>query len=420
MFHHPPSKPYTQTTDVGESSPPPTGRDRGPAVFFHGRKAILSRFETVLSETIDLDAGTTFLIQGAPGAGKTALLDVLSHQSKSKGWTVVDIRAQDLYNPASMAQSLGESYVIDKQYAANVGIHGLGGGYSRNVAGYSSVDGLLKEVAPEGGLILVLDEAQYLINLNDTPAEKHVARDTLDVIHNGRIGRPVMLLAAGLGTTESAFTSLGISRFEGESLINLGRLDKKSERAVLCDWIVKEGKAIGDPTPWVDAIAQQTHGWPQHIISYVKPAVRYLKSNNHRMTDEGLCIVLEKGAEHRIQYYRQRARGIDKRKRQVLAKIFNKIPLGETMEIDDIKSSFKQEYSKEEADHLFDKALEKGIIDERDDGDYGIPIPSMQTWLIEEYGRERIEMPKIEDESSKVRRGPQNQEKDSSKWSLER
>ncbi len=119
------------------------------------------------------------------------------------------------------------------------------------------------------------------------------------------------------------------------------------------------------------------------------PAVAYLESNHRRMTDEGLRIVLEKGNEFRLQYYRQRARGIDKRKRQVLAKTFNNIPLGKTMEIDDIKSSLKQEYSKEEADDLFDKALAKGIIDERDDGDYGIPIPSMQTWLIEEYGRER-------------------------------
>ena len=418
MFHPPPSRPSPKTPDAGKSSPPPTGRDRGPAAFFHGRKAIISSFETALSDTITLNAGTTFLIQGAPGAGKTALLDVLSAEARDQGWKVASIKIKDLYDPISMAQSLGESYVMDKQYAANVGIRGFGGGYSRNVAGYSSVDGLLKEGAPEKGLILVLDEAQYLINLNETPSEKHVARDTLDVIHNGRIGRPVILLAAGLGTTQSALNSLGISRFVRDCTVGLGALGEESEWAVIRDWLTKDGGAKGDPAPWIHAIAQQTHGWPQHIISYVDPAVAYLKSNNHRMTDDGLQIVLEKGAEHRIQYYRQRARGIDKRKRQVLAKTFNNVPLGETMEIDDIKSSLNQEYSKEEADYLFNKALEKGIIDERDDGDYGIPIPSMQTWLIEEYGRDRMELPR--GEVSRVKPESPNRGKDSSKWDMER
>ncbi len=418
MFHPPPSRPSPKTPDAGKSSPPPTGRDRGPAAFFHGRKAIISSFETALSDTITLNAGTTFLIQGAPGAGKTALLDVLSAEARPQGWKVASIKIKDLYDPISMAQSLGESYVMDKQYAANVGIHGIGGGYSRNVAGYSSVDGLLKEEAPEEGLILVLDEAQ---RMNEIPvdSERHtITGDTLEMIHNGRIGRPVILLAAGLGTTQSALNSLGISRFVGDCTVGLGALEEESEWAVIRDWLTKEGGAKGDPAPWIHAIAQQTHGWPQHIISYVKPAVAYLKSNNHRMTDDGLQIVLEKGAEHRIQYYRQRARGIDKRKRQVLAKTFNNVPLGETMEIDDIKSSLKQEYSKEEADYLFNKALEKGIIDERDDGDYGIPIPSMQTWLIEEYGRDRMELPR--GEVSRVKPESPNRGKDSSKWDIER
>ena len=50
----------------------------------------------------------------------------------------------------------------------------------------------------------MLDEIQYLQNL---------ARDTLDVIHNGKVGSPVVLLTAGLGMTESTYGSLGISRF---------------------------------------------------------------------------------------------------------------------------------------------------------------------------------------------------------------
>ncbi len=420
MVYFPHVKPYTQTPAEGESSNPATGRDRGTAAYFHGRNDIISSFEIVLSDTITLNAGTTFLIQGAPGAGKTALLDVLSHQSKPKGWTVADIAIQDLYNPASMAQSLGKSYSIDKKYACQVGVQFLKGGVVGNIAGHASSRDILKHLAPETGLILVLDEAQYLSNLDDTPTEKHLARDTLDKIHNGGLDKPIMLLAAGLGTTESAFNSLGISRFAGESLINLGRLDKESEREVIRDWIVKEGGAKGNLDPWIDAIVKETHGWPQHIISYVKPAVRYLKSNNRQMTDEGLRIVLEKGNESRINYYETRAKEFSLKQRQVIASFIPDLQQSGYLEKEDIMDVLTSKYGEEKSKKFFEDVLHSGIISQKSGGVYGVPIPSMQTWLIEEYGREQIEMLKVEDELSKVRRESPNQEKDSSKWSRER
>ncbi len=371
--------------------------DRGPTPYFHGRTEIIDTFNRYINHYKSKQkGGTIFLIQGAPGAGKTALLDVLSKRARLQSWKVAIIKMKDLYDPISMAQSLGESYVMDKQYAANVGIHGLGGGYSRNVAGYSSVDGLLKEEAPEEGLVLVLDEAQ---RMNEIPvnSERHtITGDTLDVIHNGRIGRPVMLLAAGLGMTKSALISLGISRFVKDCTVGLGALEKDSERAVIQDWLIKEGGAKGDLAPWIDAIAKECHGWPQHILSYMDPAVAYLKSNHRCMTDDGLNSVLEKGNEFRINYYRQRAHDIDEEHRGALAAAVMDVPIGGTLTRTVIKDRLKLSgLIQEEADKLFKKALDQGIIDERD-GRYGVPIPSMQTWLVEEYGKGRDEPPLME------------------------
>ncbi len=87
----------------------------------------------------------------------------------------------------------------------------------------------------------MLDEAQYLINLKKTPTEQTRARDTLDVIHKGDVGRPVILLAAGLGMSKASFGELEISRFRGGCFVELGALEKDSERAVIQDWLVKEG-----------------------------------------------------------------------------------------------------------------------------------------------------------------------------------
>jgi len=362
-------------------------KDRGPAKYFHGRKEIIDTFSSTLEFFREEKEGTIFLIQGAPGAGKTALLDVLSNQAKPKGWAVAKIGVTDLYTPASMAQSLGKSYTIDTEYALKGGIKFIEGGLVESMAGHASPREILKHLAPETGLILVLDEAQRVHKISGDAEIQIVAEDTLDMIHNGRLGKPVMLLAGGLGTTESALNGLGISRINSDCTVNLGQLDKESESVVIRDWLTHTGGAKDDPSTWIESIAQQAHGWPQHIISYINPAVKHLKSNHGHMTDEGLELVIEKGTQYREKYYQKRMTGVDKRKRQVLAKVFDDVPLGETMDLEDIISVIKEEYSDEEAIKLFMKALERGIIDEREDGDYGIPIPSMHTWLVDEYAK---------------------------------
>ncbi|MCY4170588.1 MAG: hypothetical protein OXF08_03200 [Bacteroidetes bacterium] len=81
-------------------------------------------------------------------------------------------------------------------------------------------------------------------------------------------------------------------------------------------------------------------------------------------------------------------KGIEKRKRQALARIFAGVEIGIYKERDNILDGLKEDFTQKEADKLFNDLLERGVIDERIDGDYGIPIPSFHTWLIEEYGED--------------------------------
>ena len=60
--------------------------DRGRALHFHGRDKIIAAFDKRCRICEVQQDGTTFLIQGAPGAGKTALLDVLMRRAKDSGW----------------------------------------------------------------------------------------------------------------------------------------------------------------------------------------------------------------------------------------------------------------------------------------------------------------------------------------------
>ena len=187
-----------------------------------------------------------------------------------------------------------------------------------------------------------------------------------------------MLLAGGLGTTESGFRTFGILPFMRKCKAPFGCLSHESTCAVIRDFLIHEGGVSKPPIEWIETIAERTYGWPQHIISYADPAVKYLASKQ-TPTDEGPNMVLQQGRAEQIEYYKVCAMDIDKKKRQILAKIFADVSAGETMELDNIMSALQEEYFQEAAQDLIEIALDRGIINEREEGDYGIPIPSFHT-----------------------------------------
>ena len=382
--------------------------DRGPAKYFHGRKQILGDFRKILRYSKQNNWGTTFLIQGAPGAGKTALLAECERLARGIGWKIADIDPLALWNPDELEQSL-ESKKKFKVEGGSAGVTILGIGRAGVNAGM--LPQTVKTLLQKGGepLLLTLDEAQTLGKKDVLPPDQaHIASSVLNAIHNGKLDKSLILLAAGLGTTVESFRSFGISRFEGNSLVELGALGKEAERAVLHDWLTEDGGVKGDATAWIDAITQETHGWPQHILSYVKPALDQLHADKGVMTAEGLNAVLEAGHARRVAYYKQRAQGFPEEERQSLARPFSDIPIGESVQLSKIMSSLTQDYSQDKAETLFRRAVERGLIDERG-GRYVIPVPSMHDWLVSNYACEQIKFPhgtppihSLEDRSSGV------------------
>ncbi len=368
--------------------------DRGVATYFHGRTQIRYDFNDLLRLALTREeARTTMLIQGAPGSGKTALLEELALDAIEKRWGVVKINFDDLYNPVHMAQTLGKPYVSSKQTSFKADLKLLGGGHLEEVAGDSSVSHVLEKINPKRGVVLILDEAQHVGDFKNIPDKKIQVTSTLNKIHNGGFPHPVILLAAGLGQTEEAFRLHGVSRFKGGCYVELGALDKVAESAVIKDWLVKEGDAKGDPTPWIDAIVEKTHGWPQHISAYGDAAAKQIQNDHGAMTTEGLNIVYQVGEERCEAYYKRRAKGISGKERSSLAKLVQNVPPEKGLYEEDIEKFLSREYNDpDKARGLFKKAVERGILHSQDEL-YSIPIPSMRSWLISNYIRERIEFP---------------------------
>ena len=234
-------------------------------------------------------------------------------------------------------------------------------------------------------LLLTLDEAQMLGAKHAFPSQhKAAAIDALKFIHNGELGRPVILLAAGLHGSLRGFAELAVERFAADCFVELGVMGKEAERAVLRDWLRKAGGAKGDPSAWIDAIAQETHGWPQHIMVYVDPALKQLAADKGEMTAEGLNSVLEAGRRRRSEYCEGRARGIMYEYRQSFARVFANVPAGESVTGTAILAPLTQEYGFDEAHKVFRRALRGGILHSQAGG-YAVPVPSMQEWLVSNY-----------------------------------
>ena len=375
------------------SAPSNFAPDRGPAKHFHGRRGILSTFGEILNYSTENRWGTTFLIQGAPGAGKTALLYECGKLAEGLGWQIARVNPRALWNSDELLHSLGLGNRPGvTEASAEVGAGSLlKAGVKSGLPVRTTLEILRRGDDP---LLLELDEAQMLqTTIHPLPPDQFgIATGLLKSIHNGELGKPVILVAAGLGTTVDAFGTLGISRFEKDALVQLGAVGKEAEHAVLHDWLTKDGKATGDTWGWIDAIAQETHGWPQHILSYVGPALDRLYTDNGVMTAEGLNAVLEEGRTGRAVYYKQRARGFSIQQCHSLAKLFANVPRGGSLELEDIMMSLTQDHGVEKARGIFHRALHKGILDERDNC-FAVPVPSMHDWLVSNYAHKQIKFP---------------------------
>ncbi len=376
---------------------PILGDDRGPATFFHGRERELCTFKKRLGSARQSNGGTIFLIQGAPGAGKTALLHECGLRAKADGWRVVEIRSDALYDPDALARAVGMSYAtkttVHRETGWRAGLYSVTALVRHRAKRQSSefagltLDRVLKEAATPNGLVLVLDEVQTISKAVGTPYDLPMTQN-LTQIHNGQVGAPVILLAGGLGTSEGVLGSFGITRLMQDCVCQLGRLSSAAERAVIRDWLIKAGGAHGNLeylTHWLDTIAAQCHGWPQHIQVYAPQAARWLYECGSGLTADVPIEVLAQGLRRKVKYYESRLVGLERSDRRAVANLLGQVGKDNTLEKSDLVAAFSGNRTREAAHAVFQHVLYKGVVTESPSGLFEVPIPSMHTWLIQEY-----------------------------------
>lgn len=388
-------------------------QDGGRAKYFHGRDAVWDEFYDILKDAHRERGGTVFLVQGPPGAGKTAILHEFANRAESTGhWGHARIEITCMYNPRRMAAALGDSAYVDRTVLSTgrttkVGVsQGVAFTHDKHAeeaaerAGPSS-DEVLRSHASRStkGLLLTLDEVQNLSAHKANLGRRTAIMGVLDIIRNATAGGPVVLLAGGLGNSADVLGGFGISRLFAGCLHNIGILKAAAERNVIRDWIVKGGKVGSNVRPhilkhWIDTIASETDGWPQHIHSVAPQVARWLKRHGSLMPDTVPEAVMERGKARKHAYYAQRTSSLEEHHLCALATLIVSGPLdAATFTHMALHRALRAATKKHDPDNemmspvqAIQVAIKKGVIAAIAPRRLSVPIPSMHDWLLDTYG----------------------------------
>ena len=318
--------------------------------------------------------------------------------AEEEKWKVVQIEPSMLHIPHALADRLGIEYVtqVTKELGGSATI--VSGERTWQVEVRQSVLKLL-EVAGrrKQGLLVILDEAQNLVDLASHPPVAQVVKETLGAIHKGTIARPIALLTGGLANTSDAFDRLGVSCLHEECEIDLGPLSAEAERAVIRDWLVKDGGANArNAAPWIDAIAARTDCWPHHIVSYSQPISHALRVRGGTLTDEELDQAMAAGRRRKLAYYRRRCNGLEAGDVALLGALVTVAGMAGEWERSALVRVFRIRDRTDEisATEAVDTAIQKGLLASVRRALH-IPIPSMAEFLRTEYDAYKAKHPEL-------------------------
>ncbi|MCY4312093.1 MAG: ATP-binding protein [Gammaproteobacteria bacterium] len=405
-----PLEKWLRRTDRAESGREP---------FFRGRDDKYKVFQDAVTRLNDgFIGGGTMIFQGAPGAGKTALMQecmeaVRQHSTPEKPWVAVDIKPEVLKSPFAVVMLLIEAVNRESERLSRLSLdkttdklkgfldigRALGNELSERgfgVGGYafgpkSKSEGVVTadsqlvfhnaaHLLKDFHLVVFIDEAQ------NTPVQDST-KGVLSCLHDPPDKIPLLATFFGLSDTESRLTECGISRPADQRVVNLELLDYEET----CDVIRSIFKAYGfsgsseDQEIWVERLAELSQGWPQHINRVAVAASRVIVEHGGKIRNEWLEQALHNARDRKEDYYRMILRRCSGQswiyKQLVLAADQN----DGLLNIDQILNiaQYARTKSGEPVKDFLTDALHAGVLMESRDnpGSYHIPIPSLGDYL---------------------------------------
>jgi len=393
-------------------------RDGSPPPVFVGREDILGEIERVAVRTwkgagapAHGMAKATTVIRGAPGAGKSAVLDELKERAVERDGAsgqsrIVTVESQDLVDDLptvidliGVAGGLPERKWRDISSSLSTGLD-LKAFKAEMRKTWSAPDNArpkslvqLAETAPaarwQGPVVLCVDEAQRI------PGDEATAHARfLQTFHGSRSGLPLSLVLAGLGDTMKRAKAMHLTRLEARECMALTCRGQDSEVAFLMGRFCR--KFGVDPTGFeahLDALAAPCEGWPRHLHFMLRALGRGLCESGGDLERTNWANVEAEAAESRKTYYKGQKSYEMKDADILVARVMDGLEDGMSQRM--VKSLVRRSVDDRDGcrlpgnmdiDGFFDHLVHQGVLHERADETFHCPIPSFRTHLVHADG----------------------------------
>ncbi len=393
----------------------------GREAFFYGRDAEYDIFrDAVESLHAGQIGGGTMIFQGAPGAGKSALMlecveAVRCHSTPDDPWVAVSIKPDTLVSPAdvvmdlidaankesdrlsktapsTIAAKLQEYQKLGRKLYQELSQRGVGaagfsvGGKPQAADTFDSrllAQTVFIDCAPlleKFHIVVFVDEAQ------NTPTGD-ATEDVLDCLHRDPQGIPLVAAFFGLSDTEQVLRQCGLSRYADERVVNLEPLETADATGSFRRMFdVYYTGSEEEKLFWADAFADLSQGWPQHINRIGVAAGRVIRANEGRMESHLLEQALEKGVERKNNYYAGRVKAgsqdVDLYKQIAVAAAHKPNGILSRKDLRRLARSDLEE-TEESFDNFLTNALHAGLLAPVADlaSHYQFPITSLSDYL---------------------------------------
>ncbi len=334
----PPAKPLSEQRWIRQADRAEVGRQP----FFCGRDTEYEVFRNAAISLRDGDTGGgTMVFQGAPGAGKSALMlecmeAVRLHSTPQDPWIAVSIDPGTLSYPVDVVSDLIHAANEETQRLSKLAPDSIADKFNQwldlgrklyaelssrgvSVAGFSvggkpQTNGRSDSVQSSGSvfrktavllenfhIVVFVDEAQ------NTP-ESTTTKAVLDSLHRDPKGIPLVAAFFGLSDTKDVLRRCGLSRLASQRIVNLDPLpltDAKFSIRHMIDTYYT-GTEVQKEN-WTNALAELSQGWPQHINrTGIAAGLTLAENNTEKLESHLLEHALEKANELKNEYYEQR------------------------------------------------------------------------------------------------------------------
>ncbi len=386
--------------------------DRGRAGIFVGRNtelaSIKGRIELLVERLCDGEsapgADLTMVIQGAPGAGKSALLQKIAEEwplgAKDKP-AAISVAASSLKLPMGslleiIARKAGKDNGIKRTLARFKSL-------TVNLAGMAdfTVDMDASQLTGKSltPVVLLIDEIQTILSGNVTDQARERITENIELLHTGEHDAPLFPIYGGLANSADLLRAAGLTRLASGSELTLPRFSAGEMDELLVRY-VEQHLASAQPSKstvnsWSVALRRDCQGWPMHCINFLISLSKEIKVNDWRPTAIDFDAVLNCARQLRFSYYAHRMQGILQNRYILISKVLEEMERVSSMQEDQLvfvidqanqnrlpgdlgRSSLPEDLT---AQQFFEEMLHAGLVQKINKDKLTCPIPSLASYV---------------------------------------